>query len=686
MRYWFERGWIRWTAMLVVCLLTKVADAASGTWNVDASGNWSDTGNWAGGPPGIVADGDTSTANFTNNITGDTTVTLDTDRTIGQLIFGDGDTSSAGDWIIDGDGTTTLTIDGPGEIINVNALGAGKVATIKVPVTFISNGISTINSVQGSTLELSGSNAVWSLPATDSVSGGSFHMRRGTFSVTDGATFDLRYKGTTPGVIGPALFVAGISGGQSGTHTGTFLLSGDWSKVLLDSSLTIGRTAGTSTGIFTMTGGTLTVSSTVGSNGFLLVGRDRPGTFNQSGGTVTVERNNPDPGPNVGTLFIGDQGGAGIYNLTGGTLNIVDWTNNTLATTFVGRSAGSGGSGTMTINGATAVANLSHLIVGGPAGTGTLDLQNGVLRSQDITKGATATATFRLGSASGTPVLAPYNTNATFGSATVANNVAITLNGSGATISSSDKDSTGRIVDVYSNIGETGGVRALAFDGAGTTNLRGTNTYTGLTTINGGTVNVNGSHTGGGNYTVNADATLGGTGTISGTVTLQTDATIAPGNTPGTLTVGGLALSNGSFASFELDNTAGDHDPGEGPSDFLDIVGLLNLSGVTTSFTLNVEAVGGGDLTAVGSWVLASYDSLSAGSFDPDANVVLNGIGAGIVAELSITGGPAGDLLLTTTAIPEASAFLVVGMVATGAGIISSVRRRRRSTRPAPVL
>ena len=83
------------------------AGAGDGRWAVDAAGNWSDTTKWAGG---VVADGAGYTADFsTIDITGNRTVTLDSDRTIGTLKFGDTG-SPIRAWTLSG--TNTLTLSG----------------------------------------------------------------------------------------------------------------------------------------------------------------------------------------------------------------------------------------------------------------------------------------------------------------------------------------------------------------------------------------------------------------------------------------------------------------------------------------------------------------------------------------------------------------------------------------------
>ena len=89
---------------------------------------------------------------------------------------------------------------------------------------------------------------------------------------------------------------------------------------------------------------------------------------------------------------------------------------------------------------------------------------------------------------------------------------------------------------------------------AGRTILTGANTYSGGTFVLAGTLLVNntaGSGTGTGSVTVSNSGTLGGTGTIAGGVTCAGE--IAPGQSAGTLTVGGgLNLSGGGTNLWEL--------------------------------------------------------------------------------------------------------------------------------------
>ena len=82
-----------------ITLLTS--DIADGTWITDASGNWSDTSNWL---DEIYANGRGKTAHINLDITGNRTVTIDTQsRTVGTLNVGDPDDTWSGGAPIDGD-------------------------------------------------------------------------------------------------------------------------------------------------------------------------------------------------------------------------------------------------------------------------------------------------------------------------------------------------------------------------------------------------------------------------------------------------------------------------------------------------------------------------------------------------------------------------------------------------------
>jgi autotransporter-associated beta strand protein len=135
---------------------------------------------------------------------------------------------------------------------------------------------------------------------------------------------------------------------------------------------------------------------------------------------------------------------------------------------------------------------------------------------------------------------------------------------------------------------------ALIFNGPGSLTLTGTNnTYSANTIVNGGTLIVNnatGSGTGLGDVQIASGATLAGSGSISGLVSIADGATFAPGNSPGTLTVGdGLVLGDGSAMNFELGTV----------SDSVNVTGDLTFGG-----TLNITNLSG---FGVGTYTLFTY-------------------------------------------------------------------------------
>lgn len=117
----------------------------------------------------------------------------------------------------------------------------------------------------------------------------------------------------------------------------------------------------------------------------------------------------------------------------------------------------------------------------------------------------------------------------------------------------------------------------LVKSSTGTLTLDGLeNTYTGTTTIDGGTLLLNVNHSGAGDYTVNSGGTLGGIGATTADVTVNSGGTIAPGNSPGQLTVGNFTLNTGGTLNIFLSG---------GVSSLLQVNGDVNLLGGGVDFT-----------------------------------------------------------------------------------------------------
>lgn len=101
-----------------------------------------------------IADGSGNTADFSQlDITAATTVDLNDKRTIGNLIFGDTDTSSPASWILTGYGGE-LTLAGGKPTIMVNPLGTNAKTTISAVI----NGSSGLTKAGEGILLLTGSN------------------------------------------------------------------------------------------------------------------------------------------------------------------------------------------------------------------------------------------------------------------------------------------------------------------------------------------------------------------------------------------------------------------------------------------------------------------------------------------------------------------------------------------------
>jgi len=127
-------------------------------------------------------------------------------------------------------------------------------------------------------------------------------------------------------------------------------------------------------------------------------------------------------------------------------------------------------------------------------------------------------------------------------------------------------------------------------EGAGTTILTGTNSYSGTTAINAGVLSIAASaSTGSGDVTVNNGGTkLMGTGTIGGTTTVNSGAMLAPGNAG----VGKVNFSNNLTASsgsiFEWELAATPVETGRGTSyDAVNVAGTLGGSGAIFRVVLN---------------------------------------------------------------------------------------------------
>jgi fibronectin-binding autotransporter adhesin len=159
-------------------------------------------------------------------------------------------------------------------------------------------------------------------------------------------------------------------------------------------------------------------------------------------------------------------------------------------------------------------------------------------------------------------------------------------------------------------ISGSGGVQQT---GPGATVLSANNSYTGATDIKAGTLRINGDQSAAtGLTTVFDGATLGGSGTIGGSVVVQNGGAIAPGNSPGTLTIhGALTLNPTSILNMEFGQA---NVAGGSLNDLISVNGNLTLDG-----TINVTVPTGGVFSA-GVYRIATYNgSLTDNGLDVGA-------------------------------------------------------------------
>ncbi|MBU1303941.1 MAG: S8 family serine peptidase [Alphaproteobacteria bacterium] len=128
-------------------------------------------------------------------------------------------------------------------------------------------------------------------------------------------------------------------------------------------------------------------------------------------------------------------------------------------------------------------------------------------------------------------------------------NVGRALQGYGQFITTTVVDTAGSNSTLSNSISGSGGLNK---QGSGTLTLTGANSYTGETTVNGGQLSINGSVTS--KVTVAQNGALRGVGKIDSS--LYSAGRLAPGNSPGTLTVNGpVTIAAGATTSFDIDGT-----------------------------------------------------------------------------------------------------------------------------------
>ncbi|WP_375196824.1 autotransporter-associated beta strand repeat-containing protein [Sphingobium sp.] len=184
--------------------------------------------------------------------------------------------------------------------------------------------------------------------------------------------------------------------------------------------------------------------------------------------------------------------------------------------------------------------------------------------------------------------------------------------------------------------GSVTGSGDLIKDGSGNLALNDTSDHSGMTIVRAGGLFVNGDQSAAtGLVDVGAGATLGGRGIIGGDVAVADGGTLAPGNSPGTLTINGnLALGSGSLLAFEFGQA---NVAGGALNDLVNVGGDLVLDG-----TLNVSVSAGGTFGG------GVYRVFNYGGTLTDNGLALGTMPSG--SELSVQTVIAGQVNLVNTA------------------------------------
>lgn len=306
--------------MMTAFALTLPSFGADGTWTNAAGGSWDTAGNWAGG---IIANGAGSLANFsTIDITAGRTVTLDTSRTIGGLIFGDANWSSSGfNWALQSSGGTILTLDntgGPGG--NPPTITAGFANGTLTSIRAVLAGSNGLNlSLPWSNYDSTRGTATASAGLTVSQTSARFifsveNTLSGALTVKDGGLVQT-YGAFTNFGKATALVLSGNSVFQNGeSDSGTPANNNGVSNRIGDGTATLSLGGASGAGTFTMA--------------FPAAGKTHAQTF--AGLTVNAGQNVLNTvGPVAGTLnltFTGTAGGAGYVRSTNGLVNVASAT------------------------------------------------------------------------------------------------------------------------------------------------------------------------------------------------------------------------------------------------------------------------------------------------------------------------------------------------------------------------
>jgi len=619
----------------------KSATAANGTWTNLSGGNWGTSGNWSSS---TIADGADFTADFsTLNITADRTVSLNSARTIGNLIFADASTADK-NWTLDnnGSGTNILTLS----------------RSSGTPTITVNNQTTTIS------LELAGSNGMTKAGAGTLVLTG-VNSYTGTTTVNAG-TLTLGSGGSLASTSTLAVGINGIfnfSGAAAATQTvASFNANqgfGTVNNTVSGTTLNLGAVTHSSGGMvdFATTTGTIT-STTTNTNGIIgawaFIGTGTTLDYvvaNGSGSAIAAL------GASTTLASGGPSSSTSNYTLTGAQTQTVNTVGNTLRYT---------GSAQTLALGATSL-GLSGLM---NAGSGLLTISGTAANPGLVTTGELDIVT---------------NTQGITINSVVSGTGSVVVGGVGTTVASAGASATGVVILGGANTYTLGTVINSGALRASTNTALGTGD---VTVTNGAQLQLNGAITVSNTVNLNGASALfsvtgSGTPNLSGTVNLQSNSGIILATNSGNaaITLSGTLNLNGNTLTVS-----------PGGSNSATITALINGSGTisvagngvtlinhdnSATFSGTTLLAGNGSILQVGDDNALGSGSLSIGSStNPDtvrsndssahtlSNVVVLNTGGNAIYTFGAATTQTGNLTFTnTTAISLSSTIKTINVL-----------------------
>lgn len=452
--------------------------------------------------------------------------------------------------------------------------------------------------------------------------------------------------------------------------TGTELIrDASASSSVFNSAISIAPSASTSAQTFTIgktVAGTLTINGNIG--------------FNISGTPAASKTISFSTGNDAALIIFNGS----VSNSPGGT-----------ATSGINIGSSSSASGTVQLNGDNS--NLTASQSGGiTRGTALLGHANGLgvgsINIGNSGTNATSTAGLLTNGAITVANVITLGNSAAGAQILIGGNTAQVSSFSGAINVTGETDNSlrftavsGGVVNFTNTISGTNAGADVVKQGEGTVVFSGANTYIRNTVVNAGTLLVNntsGSGTGTGTVTVASGAKLGGSGTINGAVNVG--GTLAPGNSPGNLTVNNnVTILDGGAVSMEIVGatmgTQYDRVTMTGASSVFSLNGTNNLV-LTLSYTPAADALfflldnqGGSAIAGIFEQLNGVTTDLSQGALFMVGGQQFRISYTGDVTTSSFTGG--NDLVLQAV-VPEPATWLL--LTASLASVI--VFRRARKT------